>query len=92
MTTSPPLRFLPSVPDEGPRFGVVTQATVRGPQTTAVRTLHPVTGNTTPQIAVRVGPILVLVVDHAALDSFVSAWRQAQEMADVAFREGGHSQ
>ena len=92
MTTSPPLRLVPSVRDEGPRFSVVTQATVSGTQPSAVRTLHPVTGNTTPQIAVRVGPILVLIADREALDSFVSAWRHAEEMADVAFREGGHSQ
>ena len=85
MTTSPPLRLVPSVPDEGPRFTVVTQAMASGTQPTAVRTLHPVTGNTTPQIAVRVGPILVLVADREAPDSFVRAWRHADEMAEVVF-------
>jgi len=46
---------------------------------------NPVPGESEPQIGVRVGPILVLVADRAALDSFVNAWRQAEEMAVVAF-------
>lgn len=86
MTTSPRLRLVESVPDEGPRFSVVTQALVIGTQQTALRALSPVTGSTTPQIAVRVGPILVLVADYEALDSFINAWRRAEEMADLAFR------
>ncbi len=64
---------------------MVTQATVRGPQPATVRTLHPITGGSGPQIAVRVGPILILVADRAALASFVQAWLQADEMGDNAF-------
>lgn len=42
-----------------------------------VRARHSVTGRPEPQIAVGVGPILILVADRAAIDSFVHAWRQA---------------
>lgn len=48
-------------------------------------TCAPVTGSHHPQIAVRAGPILILVGDRAALDSFIEAWRQAEELADGAF-------
>lgn len=47
-----------------------------------VRTRHSVTRRSEPQIAVGVGPILILVADRAEIDCFVHAWRQADDMAD----------
>jgi len=81
MSTAPRLSAVPATTEQSPRVTVVTQATARGRQPTAVRTLHPVTGGGRTQIAVRVGPILIMVADREALDSFVHAWRQAEEMA-----------
>ncbi len=86
MNPTPRLRLVPSLSEPASStVTVVTQATVRGRQPTTVRALYPVTGGGGPQIAVRVGPILILVADRAALESFVNAWRQAEGLADGAF-------
>ena len=86
MSPTPRLRLVPSSTDDtASTVCVVTQATVRGSQPTTVRTLYPVTGGGHPQIAVRVGPFLILVDDRAALDSFAHAWGQAEDLADGAF-------
>ncbi len=87
MSPSPRPRLVPTTAEDAVRVTVVTQAMVRGPQPTTVRTLNPVTGGAGPQIAVRVGPILILVADRAALDSFAHAWRQADEIANGTFPE-----
>ncbi len=86
MSPSPRLRLVPSAAEPASStVTVVTQATVQGRQPATVRALYPVRSGAGQQIAVRVGPILILVADRAALDSFVSAWRQAEGLADGAF-------
>ena len=64
---------------------LVCQATLSGPQETTVRVLTPVTGLGKPHLAVRVGPILLLVADQPALRSVADAVRQAELLADVTY-------
>jgi hypothetical protein len=79
------LYLVASLDPEPAHFTVVTQAMVVGAQETAVRVLTPIGGSGGPQIAVRVGRIMVLVSDRQALESFVGAWHQAMTLADKAF-------
>ena len=67
------------------RFTVATQVIVSGAQETAVRILTPISGSPEPQIAVRVGRLMVLVGDRKSLVAFVDAWAQAETLADQAF-------
>ena len=62
------LHLVASLDPEPARFTVVTQAMVGGAQETAARVLTPIGGSSGPQIAVRVGRIMVLVSDRQALD------------------------
>ena len=67
------------------RFEVASQVLAAGPQDVAVRVLPPLSGPHQGQIAVRVGRILVYVANREALESFVTAWAQAERFADEAF-------
>jgi hypothetical protein len=71
-------------PEPAP-FTVVTRAMGVGAQETAVRLLTPIGGSSGPQIAVRVGRIMVLVSNRQALESFFGAWHEAMTLADRAF-------
>ncbi|WP_270886547.1 hypothetical protein [Pedococcus sp. 5OH_020] len=66
---------------------VVCQATLHGPQDTSVRTLIPVTGTGGPHVAVRIGPILLLVADRQAMTSLLDAWVHADRLAAAAFEQ-----
>ena len=79
------LHLVASRDPEPAHFTVVTQAMVVGAQETAVRVLTPIGGSSGPQIAVRVGRIMVLVSDRQALESFVGAWHQAMTLVNEAF-------
>ena len=79
------LHLVASLDPEPARFTVVTQAMVGGAQETAARVLTPIGGSSGPQIAVRVGRIMVLVSDRQALESFVGAWHQAMTLVNEAF-------
>jgi hypothetical protein len=79
------LHLVASLDAEPAHFRVVTQAMVAGAQETAVRVLKPINGSDSPKIAVRVGPIMVLVSDRPALESFVDAWKQAEALANETF-------
>ncbi|WP_270889991.1 hypothetical protein [Pedococcus sp. 5OH_020] len=66
---------------------VACQATLHGPQDTSVRTLIPVTGTSGPHVAVRIGPILLLIADRPAMKSVLDAWLHADQLAAAAFEQ-----
>ena len=85
VTRLPQPNLLPARPRTTSGFEVAAQAIVTGPQDTTVQATQPLVGTSHGQIAVRVGRVLVYVVDREALESFASAWREAETLADQAF-------
>src|ERR1035437_1275482 len=67
------------------RFEGASQAMVAGPQDVFVQTIVPLSGPGKGQIGVRVGRLLVYVANREALESFLSAWARAEELADKVF-------
>ena len=67
------------------RFEVASQAMAAGSQDTHVQAIVPLSGPGRGQIGVRVGRLLVYVANREALASFLSAWTEAESLADKAF-------
>lgn len=67
------------------RFEVASQAMVAGTQDVFVQPIVPLSGPGKGQIGVRVGRLLVYVANREALESFLSAWREAEALADTVF-------
>jgi hypothetical protein len=67
------------------RFDVASQVIAAGTQDVFVQPIVPLSGPGQGQIGVRVGRLLVYVANREALESFLSAWREAEALADKAF-------
>jgi hypothetical protein len=67
------------------RFDVASQVMVAGTQDVFVQPIVPLSGPGKGQIGIRVGRLLVYVSNREALQSFLDAWAQAEELADKAF-------
>jgi hypothetical protein len=83
-------RRLTAVPRPGKRDDdyscrVAAQAVMEGRQDFRVQAVTPLAGPGQGQIAVRIGRLLVYVNDREALNSFLDAWQQADDLADKAF-------
>lgn len=78
--STPTLRAVPTRPlPRGPETHLICQAHLRGHQETTVRVLVPVDGPPdSATVAVRVGPLLLLIEDQAALDDVAGALHQAR--------------
>src|SRR5829696_5331301 len=85
ITSLPTATVPPALPRTGSSFEVAAQAIATGSQDSTVQATQPLVGTGRGQIAVRVGRILVYVTDRQALESFMSAWAEAQTLADQAF-------
>lgn len=91
MNTAPRrLTAVPKAPGSNTSVcSIVCQTTISGPQQTSVRVLTPVSGPDGPHIAVRLGGLLLLISDRAALGCLSDACTAAEALADRAF--GGAS-
>jgi hypothetical protein len=67
------------------RFDVASQVMAAGAQDIHVQAIIPLSGPGKGQIVVRVGGLMVYVVNRDALASFLDAWAQAEALADNAF-------
>ena len=67
------------------RFDVASQVIAAGTQDVFVQTIVPLSGPGKGQIGVRVGRLLIYVANREALASFLSAWTEAEALADKAF-------
>lgn len=85
VTRLPHPQLAPAVPRTNSKFEMAAQAIVTGPQDITVQATMPIVGTGRGQVAVRIGRLLVYVTDREALESFVSAWREAESLADEAF-------
>jgi hypothetical protein len=81
----PQAKPLPAAPRTNSNCEIAAQAIVTGPQDTTVQATQPIVGTSQGQIAVRVGRLLIYVTDRQSLESFASAWREAETLAEQAF-------
>ncbi|WP_404387410.1 hypothetical protein [Humibacillus xanthopallidus] len=85
LSTLPRRELPPALPRNTSTFEVAAQVIATGPQDSTVQATAPLVGTGQGQIAVRVGRVVVYVTDRDALQAFVSAWTEAQTLADQAF-------
>lgn len=86
--SAPTLRAVPTLPEAlAPETHLICQAHLRGHQETTVRVLVPVNGSSdSATVAVRVGPLLLLIEDQAALDDVAGALHQARRLGRRVLR------
>lgn len=80
------LHLVPRAPARPAQTALTCQVQLCGPQETTVRVLTPVNDTLPgPTVAVRIGPLLLLIGDQDALDDAADAFDQARRLRAAAF-------